>query len=262
MSEEHETFPNAVEATLLIVALFAIEIAIAEVLLSFDYFARFESIGLWGLITVAGNGVLFSALLAYKKLRHRELFHSAQHSVASTLGLLAVPIVLLVPGLTLVASTINTIVLKAFPMTPDEQARFAALASDTPATVLVTCLLAPCLEEMLFRGIILRSFLRQYSRTAAILGSSVLFGIAHLNVYQFVTAFIAGLVLGWLYERTRSLWPCILLHAANNTFITYAYALVPTDADTFTPGFYLTAYALAIISGLLLLRVLMPARAQ
>ena len=107
MSEEHETFPNAVEATLLIVVLFALQIAVASVLLSFDRFANVDPLDLSGLITVAGNGILFSLLLSYKKLSYRDLFHPARHSVASTLGLLAIPIVLLVPGLVIAAGTLK-----------------------------------------------------------------------------------------------------------------------------------------------------------
>lgn len=258
--EEKEKFPNGVEATLLLVVLFAIEIGVAEVLVAFGLLSNVDSIGAWGIVTVIGNGLLFSALLAYKKLSHRELFHSARYSVASTLAVLAIPILLLVPGLELVASTINTIVAKAFPPTPDEQAMFQAMVARTPAAVLFSCVLAPCLEEMLFRGIILRSFLHQYSRTAAILGSSMLFAIAHLNLYQFVTAFIGGIVLGWLYERTRSLWPSILLHAAGNAFVVYSAVFVPANEVDFSATFYFAAYLLAIVGGLMLLRILMPAR--
>jgi membrane protease YdiL (CAAX protease family) len=260
MSEEHERFPNGVEATLLIVVLFVLEIALAEALLGFEHFAELDPIGSWGIITVAGNGLMFAALLAYKRLSHRDLFHSARHSVASTVGVLALPILLLVPGLELVASTINSIVVKAFPMTPDEQAMFESMAAQSPVAMLFSCILAPVLEEMLFRGIILRSFLHQYSRTSAILGSSLLFGIAHLNVYQFVAAFIGGIVLGWLYERTRSLWPCILLHAAGNAFAVYSIAFIPAGEVDFSISFYVAAYVLAIIAGLLLLRILMPSR--
>jgi membrane protease YdiL (CAAX protease family) len=261
MSEEHETFPNAVEATLLIVVLFALQIAVASVLLSFDRFANVDPLDLSGLITVAGNGILFSLLLSYKKLSYRDLFHPARHSVASTLGLLAIPIVLLVPGLVIAAGTLNAIVVKFLPMTSHEQAVFEAMVSSEGLALLFGCIIAPFLEEMLFRGIILRSFLRQYSKTASILGSAALFGIAHLNVYQLVTAFAVGIVAGWLYERTRSLWPCILLHASYNAFVIYSYELfTTTSSGDFSTRFYLVAFALAITAGLLLLRMLMPSR--
>ena len=49
----------------------------------------------------------------------------------------------------------------------------------------------------------LRSFLNQYSRPFSILGSALIFGVAHTKVCQFVAGLGAGIVLGWLYERTR-----------------------------------------------------------
>jgi membrane protease YdiL (CAAX protease family) len=70
---------------------------------------------------------------------------------------------------------------------------------------------------MLSRGVILRGFLEQYPRPLAICGSAVLFGAAHLNVYQFVLGVVMGVLLGWIYEKTRSLIPCIALHGVYNT---------------------------------------------
>jgi membrane protease YdiL (CAAX protease family) len=217
--------------------------------------------GLSGLITVAGNGVLFIALMAYKKLRYAELFHPARHSVMATLGLLAIPIILLVPGLVITAGTLNAIVVKFLPMTPDEQAVLEAMVSSDVLALLFGCIAAPFLEEMLFRGIILRSFLTQYSRTASILGSSLLFAIAHMNVYQFITAFTVGIAAGWLYERTRSLWPCIVLHAGYNAFVAYAHNFFSTNlTGDFSVTFYASAFVLAIGAFALLLKMLMPAK--
>jgi uncharacterized protein len=262
MSEQHENFPNGIEATLLVVVLFALQIGVASLLLSFDLFATIDPMDLGGLITVAGNGILFSLLLAYKKLGYRDLFHPARHSVTSTLGVLCIPIVLLVPGLVIAAGTLNSIVVKFLPMSADEEAFFAEMVSNDLLAILFGCVVAPFLEEMLFRGVILRSFLRQYSRTKAILASAALFGLAHLNVYQLITAFAVGIVAGWLYERTRSLWPCILLHASYNAFVVYSYEVFAASASDFSTTFYLGAFALAIMSGLLLLRILLPSRAS
>ena len=110
-------------------------------------------------------------------------------------------------------------------------------------------------EEMLCRGVILRSFLRQYGRWPAIVGSALLFGVSHMNIYQCVAGFITGVVLGWLYERTRSLWPCILLHASYNTAVTLAF-----DVDsTPSPALWMLALVLAC-AGTLMLRRLLLAR--
>ncbi|MDD4637203.1 MAG: type II CAAX endopeptidase family protein [Bacteroidales bacterium] len=77
---------------------------------------------------------------------------------------------------------------------------------------------APLLEEALFRGVILDGFLKKYSPQRSIVISSVLFGIVHLNPWQFINAFLLGLFMGWVYYKTRSLLPTILMHAANNLF--------------------------------------------
>ena len=75
---------------------------------------------------------------------------------------------------------------------------------------------APILEELLFRGIILDGMLKRYSPAKAILLSSMLFGLVHINPVQVVNAFFLGLLLGWMYWKTGSLRPSMLMHAANN----------------------------------------------
>lgn len=77
---------------------------------------------------------------------------------------------------------------------------------------------APLFEELVFRGIILDGFLQQYSVRKSILWSAFFFGLYHLNPWQFITAMGLGIFIGWIYHRTRSLLPCIAIHAfANGT---------------------------------------------
>ncbi|HEY5806648.1 MAG TPA: type II CAAX endopeptidase family protein, partial [Povalibacter sp.] len=213
---------------------------------------------LGGLVTVLGNGVLFIGLMAYKRIDYRELFHPARSSVSATLGVVTVPILLMVPGLVTLAGALNSIVMWLFPMSVEDQAMFADMMSASTLAVLFACVAAPVLEEMLFRGVILRSFLRQYSRTRAILASSVIFGLAHLNVYQLATAFAIGIIAGWLYERCRSLWPCIVLHAAYNGIVTYLHNTTISDEAAMgdTAAYTAVVFAAAIAGGLLLLRLL------
>lgn len=75
---------------------------------------------------------------------------------------------------------------------------------------------APILEELIFRGIILDGLLKKYSPTKSILISSLLFGLVHLNPWQFVTGLVIGIFLGWVYHKTRSLSFSIIIHAAAN----------------------------------------------
>ncbi len=75
---------------------------------------------------------------------------------------------------------------------------------------------APVLEEFIFRGIILDGLLKRYSPIKSILVSSILFGLVHLNPWQFVGAFIIGIFSGWVYYRTQCLSFSIIIHAAVN----------------------------------------------
>ena len=77
-------------------------------------------------------------------------------------------------------------------------------------------IMAPILEELILRGVILDGFLKFYNPRKAILLSAFLFGLFHLNPWQFVHAFIGGLYLGWIYYRTKSIIPCIVIHSINN----------------------------------------------
>lgn len=80
---------------------------------------------------------------------------------------------------------------------------------------LTTAVIPAFVEEFLFRGLIL-SNLRPYGTTAAVVASALLFGMMHQNIEQILYTTVAGLVLGFLYVKTESLWPCILMHFVNN----------------------------------------------
>lgn len=94
---------------------------------------------------------------------------------------------------------------------------------------------APVLEEILFRGIILEGFLRNYSPQKAIIWSALIFGLAHLNPWQSFGAIAFGLLFGWVYVKTESLIPCIILHFANNLI---AFLLTFSISSTFE-SFYM-----------------------
>ena len=90
--------------------------------------------------------------------------------------------------------------------------------SHNPFGVLTIALLAPILEELLFRGAIqgrLQDTLKNPRK--AIIISSLIFGVVHMNPAQILFAFILGMLFGWLYYRTGSLLPGIVGHVLNNS---------------------------------------------
>lgn len=91
-------------------------------------------------------------------------------------------------------------------------------------------LLAPFAEEVVFRGAILRSLLGSMRPGSAIVVSALFFSIVHMNPAQMPFAFLAGLLLGWMYWRTGSILPGMAYHWANNSAAYVLYRAYP-DVD-------------------------------
>jgi len=97
---------------------------------------------------------------------------------------------------------------------------------------LTIVVLAPLLEELLFRGIILDGYLKNYSPVNSILISAFLFALIHGNLAQGIGAFVMGIVMGLLYWRTKSLLLCIALHFTNNLTAFLAMIADPESIDS------------------------------
>ncbi len=83
--------------------------------------------------------------------------------------------------------------------------------------IFVFAVLPALLEELVFRGYVLRAF-RVYGDWFAVSVSSLLFGLMHGNIMQIPFALIVGFALGWLYVATNNIWVPISVHFINNGF--------------------------------------------
>ncbi len=257
MTEKNQDFPSALQALLLVVALFVVEFIVDVLLRDAQGVLDLTDSQCWALEAVIANGCVFATVMQIKGLTYRELFHPAGTSMRATAATVVPWVLLLVPALVLVISILIDIETQAYPLSDSERALFDRLGAGDLATTLVGCVIAPVVEEMLFRGIVLRGFLHRYGRAQAIWGSAALFGVAHLNIYQFVAALLIGALSGWLYERGRSLVPCIALHAGYNTALTLL-AQLPSDADgnaTLPPSVGFASLLLAAIGVVFLRRI-------
>lgn len=77
------------------------------------------------------------------------------------------------------------------------------------------CIVAPILEELIFRGYLLKLF-QKYGVWVSILASATLFGIMHAEFTQIIPAILAGLVLGYAYYKTDDIRVPIIMHLINN----------------------------------------------
>ncbi len=100
---------------------------------------------------------------------------------------------------------------------------------DRPLLLFGTVLLAPILEEIIFRGIILKGLLTRYTPKYAIILSAIVFGLVHGKPLQIWGAFVLGIFFGWIYYKTNSIGTTILLHSFANfvvlikTYLTFKY---------------------------------------
>lgn len=101
----------------------------------------------------------------------------------------------------------------------------------------------PIIEEIGFRGLLLDGLLKTRCHPwVAILISAVAFGLFHGLWAPFVTATLFGILAGWLYWRTGSIIPGLIIHITNNS-------LTGIDLINQTDIFYL----IALVGGLIFL---------
>lgn len=254
-----EAFPSAAEAVFLVIALFLAEYLVGGLLYDARQWLGLEPRALAALTVLLANGAVLTLAMRLASVDYPALFHDGPSSVAATALLLPL-VVALVPGLLWTIGWLMELLSALAPLSRWEEALFERFASGSLPMVVMVCVLAPVLEEMLFRGLVLRAFLQRYPRGPAIFASAILFGAAHLNLYQFVVGLVLGALLGWLYERTRSLVPCIGLHGCYNAGVMwYATAGRGTDAAPDGSAFgALAAFATSLPALLLLWRMLEP----
>ncbi len=75
---------------------------------------------------------------------------------------------------------------------------------------------APIAEELFFRGFMLGGLVAAVGDLRAMVVSSALFAAMHASIGTFIPLFAAGMLLAWLYLRTRSIWPPIAAHSTQN----------------------------------------------
>jgi len=83
----------------------------------------------------------------------------------------------------------------------------------------VVALIGPVIEEVFFRGFLYSAFKKSWGVLPALFLSSVLFSIAHLEIYSFIPLFIIGWLLAYIFEKTQSIFPAIFLHASYNLIL-------------------------------------------
>lgn len=83
-------------------------------------------------------------------------------------------------------------------------------------TVAMTALLIPFVEELFFRGFLFAGLAARFGVLTGLVVSAAVFAVAHADVRTMIPIFVAGLLFGWAYHVTKSLWVPIAAHACQN----------------------------------------------
>lgn len=179
----------------------------------------------WSL--VAANMMTLAALLIYLS-RHGRLdsIHFNRWSklkLGNTLGI----------GIAVIAAALcfnhvySTYIIPGVELQADLSLLFQSIPKTMFNSILLffmVALLAPLLEEFLFRGLLQNALAQRMPIYGAIVISAAVFSLAHVNwfaaqveFYIFPPIFILGAAFGYLYHVTGSLRVCILLHLLNNS---------------------------------------------
>jgi CAAX protease family protein len=127
--------------------------------------------------------------------------------------------------------------------------------------ILFAVIIGPILEEYLFRGILLKSLLTQYSPIVSILITSFLFSLMHLNIGIPIDSFFFAIVVGWLYLKMKSVIPCIILHSIYNGLAQLHKLFVLSDENKLLSsseivGNELLYYSIILISTFILISII------
>lgn len=103
---------------------------------------------------------------------------------------------------------------------------FEALSSPWPLVVVIV-IVAPVVEEVFFRGFVFAGLRGRYGWGAAAAVSAAMFAVFHLELTFFIPAFLLGLLFAYVYHRSNSIWPGMILHVMVNSLGVAAYYVLP-----------------------------------
>ena len=83
---------------------------------------------------------------------------------------------------------------------------------------IVGAIFAPLVEEIFFRGFLFQGFRARYGWVTGMLLSAAVFAVAHLDLVVLIPTFILGCLLAYVFHRSNSIWPGVILHFLVNSF--------------------------------------------
>jgi membrane protease YdiL (CAAX protease family) len=111
--------------------------------------------------------------------------------------------------------------VEMWPKNPDEIGKLSG-------SMLLVIIMGPLGEEILFRGIAYTGLRRKRGKWKALIISSIVFALAHVQLIHFIPILISGIALAYLFQRTGSLIPSITFHVLYNLSLAVFWYIQPS----------------------------------
>lgn len=96
---------------------------------------------------------------------------------------------------------------------------FGATVPAIIAVGVIMVIILPVIEEIIFRKFLLQLLTDKVGNMRGSIITAMLFASVNSIHRGFIPVFILGLILNWVFMRSKSIWPCIWLHVINNAVI-------------------------------------------
>lgn len=213
-----------------------------------------ENSNTWLMVIFAILSISIFALWYYMKYNGNYL--PEPRAVFHPLSLLG--LVMLVPGMQFLSTYIISFTSALFPdwlKIYEELIETAGLDSClTFGLFLYSVILAPISEELIFRGVTLRQAQKYFPFWAANLFQALLFGALHMNMIQGIYAFCLGLILGYVCDKSGSIYHAILLHMLFNFWGTVISQFISIGDSPFEFVLWLIFAGVMTAGGLIVFR--------
>lgn len=155
-----------------------------------------------------------------------------------------------VAPLVLMGLSFNILTSLMFALVPQEamdsytESSSFVFSGNMVTVVIATVIMAPIVEEIVFRGLVYTRLKKGMPAVLAMILASTLFGLAHGQWLWMIYTSVFGMVLVWVYERTKSLFASMLLHFGYN-LCPVLLGLLPADVPDWM-GLVLIAAAVVV----------------
>lgn len=138
-------------------------------------------------------------------------------------------------ALQIIISLALTLILPLFPNIMESyMSVMEGLGNESVFMILCVCILAPIGEELIFRGLTMRTMEKAVPWQVALVLQALLFGLYHMNLVQGIYATLLGLLFGYTAYRYGSVVPGILLHMAVNSSSYIVRYILPESLEEHT----------------------------